>query len=238
MSAESAPHNPAADLLAEFRHLDEERYFNRLAAAFFQHMDQQDAQAALAILASEPELARRLPARAGHSAAHWACASLALAPVLEALLALGACPLGRELRGEAPLLPLGCSQTPMEWAICSGNDQAVAALALAGAPACPSNLLLACLAGQGGCALALLNACETSALAPFDALERPAGDMGPPLSAWEALNESIDRGLEFTPKRRGELLAAKARLEALWLDTSCLTPPRLSLESAPASCWI
>lgn len=218
MSARSFTPNPAADLLARLRERDELRYFKILSEAFHKHLDQRDAHAALSALASEPELASRLPARAGHSPVHWACASAALAPVLEALLAMGACPQGRVLVDGELRLPLGCSQSPMEWAVSSGNAEAVGALARAGAPASPSFLLLACLSAEGACAVALLDAFGPEALLPFEAWERPVGEAGPPLSAWDALLLASERRFDPDIALRRAIPLALSRFERLLLE--------------------
>lgn len=228
MSAELLSLNPAADLLARLRHNDERRYFKILSEAFHRHLDQRDAHAALSALASEPELASRLPARAGHSAVHWASVSLCLAPVLQALLAMGACPLGRVLVDDELSTPLGCAQSPMAWAIGSGNPEGVLALARAGATASPSDLLMACLSGEGACACALLDAFGVEALRPFDPLDRPAGALGPPISAWSALTQSAQRALDPAIERQRALPAAIARFErALFeIQSPPLRPPQ------------
>lgn len=209
----------AVESLLGLKKADEERYFKALSGSFFRSADAEDVFSLIALLAAEPELAARLPARANHSPAHWASASPILTPVLRVLLSLGASPLGHVLEGGA-LSPIeGCWQTPLQWAISSGNEEAIQALSEHGALATPEDLQRACLCGQGACALALLEAYGEQALRPFDPLPRPRGFCGPPLSALDAIELALTDHYNPLSERRRKILLAKSRLESLYLNS-------------------
>jgi hypothetical protein len=139
-------------------------------------------ETALAILAGCPSLARLPCKKALFSALHWSCASAALAPATRALLFLGCDPLGYP--GDYPNDVERASNTPLRWAISSGNLPSLTALLAAGAKPHIHDLYEACRNAEGACAIAIMT--SASDLNPFE----PIGHRG--LTCHQALLEAAE----------------------------------------------
>lgn len=157
---------------------------------FMRHLGEQFASAladgkietALAMLAGCPALARLPCKKALFSALHWSCASVALAPATRALLLLGCDPLGYP--GEYPNDVERASNTPLRWAISSGNLPSLSALLAAGAKPDINDLYEACRNAEGACAIAIMTAAPH--LNPFE----PTGQAG--LNCHQALIDAAE----------------------------------------------
>jgi ankyrin repeat protein len=122
-------------------------------------------ESSLAMLAGCPGLASIPCRKALYSSLHWSCASVKLAPLTRALLALG-CPVD----GFASTSGRSDSDSPLRWAASCGNRESLDALLSYGARPVLTDLLEACRRARGACALAML-----SAAPDLDPNESPAG---------------------------------------------------------------
>ena len=112
-------------------------------------------EAAMAMLAGCPSLAK-LPCRKAHfSALHWSCSIVAMAPLTQALLFLGCDPEGFPFFEHEPASERK-HNSPIRWAVSSGNQQSLKALLSYGAQPEVDDLYEACRNAQGACAIALV----------------------------------------------------------------------------------
>lgn len=145
-------------------------FMAHLADQFAEALANDKLEAALSMLAGCPQLALIPCRKALYSALHWSCASTRLAPATRALLLLGCDPLGYPLGGSAS--DDESTNTPLRWAVSSGNLDSLRALLSAGASPTLGDLHEACRNAQGACAIAILDSAPQ--LDPF----APVGRMG------------------------------------------------------------
>lgn len=112
-------------------------------------------------------------------------------------------------------------ESPLDWAISSGNTLAIEILSTYGAKAKPRHLHHACLHGEGASALTLLKTYGSHVLKPFDPLPLPplvGGLTRPELSAFEALKIACAKGIDPQTEHRRQLVEAHAYMESLYLE--------------------
>lgn len=188
---------------------------------FMRHLGEQFASAladgkietALAMLAGCPSLARLPCKKALFSALHWSCASVALAPATRALLLLGCDPLGYP--GEYPNDVERASNTPLRWAISSGNLPSLSALLAAGAQPDINDLYEACRNAEGSCAIAIMAAAPH--LNPFE----PTGHGG--LNCYQALIDAAESTRNPFNESRLLIDEALSSFESWALDHSLIS---------------
>jgi hypothetical protein len=149
-----------------------------LCEQFAEALADDKLESAMAMLAGCPQLALLPCRKALYSALHWSCASVRLAPATRALLELGCDPWGYPARNDSA----DASNTPLRWAVSSGNLESLRALLHAGALPTLGDLHEACRNAQGACAMAILSSAPL--LDPFE----PIGPHG--AHCYSALEEA------------------------------------------------
>lgn len=183
-------------------------FMHHLGEQFAEALANEKLETALSMLAGCPSLATMPCRKALFSALHWSCASERLAPATRALLVLGADPMGFPLSDKSAD---HASNTPLRWAVSSGNLPSLQALLRAGARPELADLHEACRNAQGACAMALLDARPD--LDPFASIHDS--------SCHQALVDSAKNLRSPIEEKRLHVDEALAQFERIALNSLC-----------------